>query len=57
MPMRVGFMPTCSSVRSAPGVIDAATIIRHENRTLGSFARVADSAALLAEGLGAGSGA
>ena len=39
------------------GVIDAATIIRHENRTLGSFARVADSAALLAEGLGAGSGA
>jgi nicotinamidase-related amidase len=39
------------------GVIDAATIIRHENRTLAGFARVADSAALLAEGLGAGSGA
>ena len=33
------------------GVIDAATIVRHENRTLRSFARVADSATLLAEGL------
>lgn len=33
------------------GVIDAATIVRHENVTLRSFARVADSATLLAEGL------
>ncbi len=35
------------------GVIDAATIIRHENHTLCSFARVVDSATLLAEGLAA----
>lgn len=34
------------------GVIDAGTIVRHENRTLRSFARVADSATLLTEGLG-----
>jgi len=34
------------------GVIDAATIVRHENRTLRSFARVEDSAVLIAEGLG-----
>jgi len=33
------------------GVIDAATIVRHENRTLRSFARVADSTTLLSEGL------
>jgi aminoglycoside 6'-N-acetyltransferase len=33
------------------GVIDAPTIIRHENRVLGSFARVAGTEALLAEGL------
>lgn len=33
------------------GVIDAATIIRHENRVLGSFARIAGTEALLAEGL------
>ncbi len=33
------------------GVIDAPTIIRHENRVLGSFARVVGTEALLAEGL------
>lgn len=33
------------------GVIDAATIARHTNRTLRSFARVAGSATLVAEGL------
>jgi nicotinamidase-related amidase len=38
------------------GVIDAATIVRHENRTLRSFARVADSATLLGEGLAEGLG-
>lgn len=33
------------------GVIDAATIVAHENRTLRSFARVVDSATLVAESL------
>ena len=33
-------------------VIDAGTIVRHENWTLQSFARVVDSATLLEEGLG-----